>query len=64
MTSRKAASISVKLSKIGLFINRVVETWWLPGVEEDILGCRNPGSAGCNLAESSGVCAGWTHYLV
>lgn len=45
-------------------MEKTVETWWLPGAEEDILGYRSPGSAGCNLAVCSGVCAGWTHYLV
>lgn len=38
------------------------EISWVPGVEEDNLGCRNPGSADCNLAVCSDVCAGWTRY--
>lgn len=45
-----------------VFVDDRVGIWWLPGVVEGNLGCRNPGSAGCNLAVHSGACAGWTHY--
>lgn len=43
--------------------NKKMEPWQLPGVEEDILGCKNPGSASCS-SERSGACAGWTRYSV